>query len=142
MNCLSTRKIKKLHYNLSDMAAGRPPNIPRSDLGKRLFEARKRAGLSQKEVAEALGVTQQYVAGWERQGKSLRLELVIRLAKIFNASIDDILGSNNEGESKKITPTGRLRKTFDRASRLSRRQQDKIAEFVEAFVEKYETSKS
>ena len=121
------------------MAAGRPPNIPRSELGRKLFDARKKAGLSQKEVAAALGVTQQYVAGWERQGKSLRLELLIKLAEILNTSIDDLMGTN-EAKPRSSMPTGRLRKTFERASRLSRRQQDKIAEFLDAFVEKYETS--
>ena len=122
------------------MAAGRPPNIPRSEMGKKLFEARKRAGLSQKEIAEALSVTQQYVAGWERQGKSLRLDLLIKLAQLLNTSIDELMGSNGEEGSKKNIPTGRLRKTFARASKLSRRQQEKIAEFVEAFVEKYEAT--
>ena len=81
-------------------------------------------------------------AGWERQGKSLKLELVIKLAEILNTSIDELMGANGEKKTKKSMPTGRLRKTFERASRLSRRQQDKIAEFVEAFVEKYEASKS
>ncbi|MCD4655157.1 hypothetical protein K8T06_14645 [bacterium] len=40
--------------------------------------------------------------------------------------------------SQASSPTGKLKKTFERASKLSRRQQNKIAEFVEAFVEKHE----
>lgn len=40
-------------------------------LGNRLFQARKKSGLSQEDVAEKLGVSRQTVSKWE-SGGSLR----------------------------------------------------------------------
>jgi len=116
--------------------AGRPSNSKRSKYGQLLYDARQKAGLSQKEVAEALEVTQQYVAAWERIGKTLRLELLVRLADLYHMSLDELIDTKQKKDSK--NPTGRLRKSFDRASQLSRRQQEKIAEFVEAFAAMHE----
>ena len=116
--------------------AGRPSTTKRSEYGRLLYNARQKTGLSQKEVAKALGVTQQYVAAWERIGKTLRLELLVKLSSLYNMSLDELIGSKHEQPSK--GPTGRLRKSFEKAAQLSRRQQTKIAEFVEAFATVHE----
>ena len=132
MKQCSSQILEKRRYTQNMTSAGRPSNAERSEYGKLLYDARKKAGLSQKEVADALGVTQQYVAAWERIGKTLRLELLVNLAVLYNMSLDELIGLKHNRETK--GPTGRLRKSFDRASQLSRRQQEKIAEFVEAFA--------
>ncbi|MEJ7712995.1 MAG: hypothetical protein WKF84_24920 [Pyrinomonadaceae bacterium] len=40
--------------------------------------------------------------------------------------------------SQRGGPTGKVQKVFDDVARLPRRQQEKIAEFVSAFVAQYE----
>lgn len=133
---LSRRNTENGSY-ISNMAiAGRPSKIKKSEYGSRLYESRCRAGLSQNEVAQALGVTQQYVAAWERKGKTLRLELLVKLSSLYTTSVDMLVGATEPKNS--INPIGRLKKSFDRASKLSRRQQEKIAEFVDAFSAAHE----
>jgi hypothetical protein len=43
---------------------------------------------------------------------------------------------------KKGGPTGKLKKIFEDASGLPRRQQERIAEFVSAFINQYKQSRA
>lgn len=61
-------------------------------LGKMLREMRKNAQLTQSDVANLLGVTQQAVGKWEKEAASPDPETLLRLAGIFNVSVDELLG--------------------------------------------------
>lgn len=65
-----------------------------------LKKFRKHAGYTQKQVAEKLGISQNNYSYWE-QGKvkvsSLYLE---KLAKIFNCSVENLLGINKDEKIK------------------------------------------
>jgi transcriptional regulator with XRE-family HTH domain len=115
------------------MPMGRPPKTERSQFGERLASARQQLGLTQAQVARRLGITQQSYAGWERRETALKPEHLINLAAILEVSIEHLLGQV-ELRPRNGGPAGRLRQVFERASRLPRHQQNKIAEFVEAFV--------
>ena len=80
-----------------------------------------------------MGVSQQVVAAWERKAKALRTDTLIKLASILNISADELLGIK---PARQGGPTGRVRQVFDAVSALPRRQQQKIVDVVEAFVEK------
>ncbi len=65
--------------------------INREQIGVRIAALRKKAGLSQLELAEKLGVSAQAVSKWE-SGKNLPdIDLFRELAWIFNMTIDSIL---------------------------------------------------
>jgi transcriptional regulator with XRE-family HTH domain len=127
--------IFALDYS-SDMAMGRPAKTKRTEFGERLVTARQELGLSQAQVAERLGITQQSYGGWERRETALKPEHLIRLAEILNVTVDYLLGKEN-GRKRRGGPAGKLRQVFERASQLPRHQQSKVAEFVEAFVKQH-----
>jgi len=112
---------------------GRPAKHPRSDLGARIELARQHAGLSQIELAQKLGVTQQVVAVWERKSHTVRSDTLAKLAQILKVSVDELVGMKPP-RSKPTVAKGRLQQVFEAASRLPRRQQEKVAEFVQGFV--------
>jgi len=56
----------------------------------RLQELRKQKNLSQKELAEELGVTRQTINAIERERYNPSLDLAFKLAEFFNLSIEDI----------------------------------------------------
>lgn len=115
------------------MPAGRPAQSNRTDFGERLFRLREQRGLSQKQMAEKLAITQQSYAAWERRSTALKPEQMAALARLLDCSIDDLIGG--EPKSRRTSgPAGRVRRVFDAVSRLPRHQQNKVAEFVEAFV--------
>lgn len=58
-----------------------------------LLELRTRKGLSQEEVAEKLFVTRQAVSRWENGATTPNTEALKLLSKLFDVSINTILGS-------------------------------------------------
>lgn len=61
-------------------------------LGQRISELRAALGWSQVELAKRLGVAKQTVSNWENENIQPSIEMLIRLAKIFNVSTDYLLG--------------------------------------------------
>jgi transcriptional regulator with XRE-family HTH domain len=113
------------------MRTGRPSDHPRSDFGVRLTEARQRAGLSQAQLAEKVAADRRVVAHWERRSVTLKPEQLVALATALNTTTDELLGLK---PAKSNGPTGKVRQVFEQVSRLPRKQQAKVVEFVEAFV--------
>ena len=118
---------------------GRKLTKPRHKRGEHLMSLRLNAGLSQEELAQRIGVPQQTIAFWERTGKAPRSEVLPQLAEALGVTIETLLSENGAKikAKKKGGPNGKLRKIFEDASRLPRRQQEKIAEFVSAFINQY-----
>ena len=114
----------------SEIASKREP----SEFGARIAEARRRVGLTQVELARRLGVTQQVVAAWERRNVALRAEQIKFLAEALGTTADYLIGIAPIWRGTK-GPSGKVRQVFEQVSKLPRRQQQKVVEFVEAFVQ-------
>lgn len=112
---------------------GRPSNRKRAAFGERLVAAREEAGLSQRELADRLGVTQRALSWWEREPVALRPEQVAQLAGTLGVSADQLLGVPT-AKKRGTGPTGKARRVFEAVSRLPRHHQQKIVDVVESFV--------
>jgi transcriptional regulator with XRE-family HTH domain len=116
----------------------RPPQ------GVRLAELRKAAGLSQYELASYVGVPQANIAFWERSEKPPRSEVLPKMAEALGVTVEDLLIVGDEKPLRKKAaksngrPAGKVRKVFDRVSKLPRRQQEHIVNWISAYVSQYE----
>ena len=61
------------------------------NLGNNLFQARKKAGLSQETVAEKLGVSRQTVSKWETDETVPDIYQSKKLAKLYNLTLDELI---------------------------------------------------
>ena len=77
---------------LSFMKQGRPSTKPRTDFGRRMADARERAGITQQQLAEKLGTSQRAVAHWERDPVALRPDQIAAVADALNVTTDELLG--------------------------------------------------
>jgi transcriptional regulator with XRE-family HTH domain len=137
---LKTGDNENVDYN---SLMGRKFTKTRPKLGAHLAGLRVKAGLSQEDLAQRIGVLQQTIAFWEQTDKPPRSEILIKLADALGVKIETLLsGNGGVAVKKKGGPNGKLRKIFEDASRLPRRQQEKIAEFVSAFINQYRQSHS
>ena len=107
------------------MITGRPAKFERSPFGERLVAARQTLGLSQTQVAEKLGITQQTYAGWERRTTALRPDHIAQLAKVLNASVEHLLGQA-PAKQRGGGPVGKARRVFEEVSKLPRNRQKHI----------------
>ena len=75
--------------------------------GNRLYQLRKKAGLSQARLGEKLGVSNKAVSKWENGGAKPGVDLIHKLADVLSVSVDDLLEAD-PGEKKiaKIVITG------------------------------------
>ena len=65
-------------------------------MGKFIAEMRKVNGLTQKELAEQLGVTDKAVSKWERAASSPDIALLIPLAHILGVSTGELLNGEKD----------------------------------------------
>jgi transcriptional regulator with XRE-family HTH domain len=116
----------------------RPPQ------GTRLAELRKDAGLSQYELARYVGVPQANIAFWERSEKPPSSDVLPKMAQALGVTVEDLLLVGDEKPLKKKAaksnsrPAGKVREVFDRVSKLPRRQQEHIVNWISAYVSHYE----
>lgn len=70
--------------------------------GRELMRLRKRLGLTQKQVADAVGVTDQTVSNWEagRFEPRLTISQMQALCRVLQCSLDELPSFNDAEESK------------------------------------------
>ena len=68
----------------------------------RIKQLRKQKGLTQKEMAEAVGVGVSTVAMWESGKRTPSVKLLNDLSDLFDKSIDYILGTSDDDRSPKL----------------------------------------
>ena len=63
--------------------------------GEKIYKLRKENGLSQEDLADKLKVSRQSISKWETDCGYPETEKIIKLAKIFNVTIDYLLVEDN-----------------------------------------------
>lgn len=64
-------------------------------LSQRINELRLTNGWSQVQLAKKLNVTKQTVSNWENDNIQPSIDMLVRLAKVFNVTTDYLLGLEN-----------------------------------------------
>ena len=72
-------------------------------LGKRIIFHRKRMGLTQDQLAEKLGVTAQAVSKWENDLSCPDINMLPKLAELFETSTDALLGRETVFQGEVVT---------------------------------------
>lgn len=109
---------------------------PRPKQAARLVALRQAAGLSQAELAKLVRVSPKTIGFWETSPLPPRSDVLPPLAKALGVRVEDILGEEPV-RARRPGPVGKLQQIFDDISKLPRRQQDKILEFLSPIVEQY-----
>ena len=122
---------ENLCYFVSAMT-GRPPTKDASDFGKRVAEARRQRGLTQREFALLLGVSQKMVEYFERRADNVTADVVKKLAMVLEVSADDLLGLQTK--RVKPGPKSRLQSQIEQIQRLPRAKQQTISEVLDMAV--------
>jgi transcriptional regulator with XRE-family HTH domain len=133
MQALSHITVNGVYDPAMPTNMGRPTTRRRTAFGERLVAAREQAGLTQRELADRLRMTQRALSWWERQPVSLRPEQLAFLSVALGVSADFLLGIDFS-KKRGTGPTGKARKVFEAVSKLPRHQQQKIVDVVESFV--------
>ena len=103
--------------------------------GAHLAVLRRAAGLTQAELADAVGVPQTNIAFWEFSDKPPRSDVLPKLAVVLGVTVEVLLApSAPPPTTRKRGPRGRLLKAFEAATSLPKRQQQLVEQFVSTLL--------
>ena len=103
-------------------------------LGKRVTQLRKSRGMTQAELARALGVSQQAVFAYEIGDRRISAIVLERVARLFRLTMDQLLGFAPEPIRKgRLSP--RVMRHAERLQALSKTQQRFIARIIDVLEE-------
>ena len=80
----------------------------KENFGKNLSELRKKSGLSRKQLAGILGLSEITVGSYERGLRQPTFETLFRLADYFNVSLDELIGHVDATQYENAIQTYRL----------------------------------
>lgn len=96
--------------------------------------------MSQYELARYVGVPQPNIAFWERSEKPPRSDVLPKMAEALGVSVEHLLIVDAEKTPTRKAaksngrPASKVREVFDRVSRVPRRQQEHIVNWVSDYV--------
>ena len=99
----------------------------------KLKELRKSLGISQKTLAEAIGVSQQSINKYENHNIEPDITTLMRIAKYFNTSVDYIIGNSNENSVPLLNITDEESKIICIYRTLDNRKKNSILEILNIY---------
>ncbi len=75
-------------------------------LGEKIYELRTQHNLSQGDLANELNVSRQSISKWENGNSTPDLEKIVKLAEIFNISLDELIKNEEKETTFATTPEG------------------------------------
>ncbi len=109
--------------------------------GELLARLRQEAGLSQRDLAAEVNISQRMVAYYEKQTAHPPTHLLAILAKALGVSSDQLLGIK-EVKSNGRTRDNRLWRRFSQVEQLPQSQRKQIVQILDAFLEREKLRKA
>lgn len=101
-------------------------------LGQRVADLRQARGMTQSELAQALGLRQQVVATYELATRRLPASLLVPIAELFGVTIEELLGT--QPARIKPGPVPKLQRQFEAAADLPKSEQRFLSQMLERFL--------
>lgn len=92
--------------------------------GQRIKDARKAAGMTQKELGEKLGLSFQSIAQWENNLRKPKYETLEKIAQALDTTVDELMGIGNLSEE-------RIKKRQRESLKADGYEQEKIDKIME-----------
>lgn len=114
------------------MPAKRPP---KTAFAERLFALRKARGMTQVQLAEALGTSQRVISHYETAAELPPSASIVALARVLEVTADELLGLKAAAKPRlENPPKGRLWKRFQRMESLPERDQRAVLRLINSLV--------
>lgn len=105
-------------------------------LGQRVAERRKAQSLTQQQLAERLGISQQTLAHYEVGRLRIAVAMLPTLARELDVTVEDLLGEPTRSNKHKRGPTPKLQQQLEQISQLPRAKQRFVIEMLDTVLQK------
>lgn len=113
--------------------------IPVGQIAKNIIQLRKERGLTQTQLAEAMGISRNLLSNYELGRTHLTDESIIKLAEVLKVSADDILGLSHPKTISDEVPSIRFIRRIQRISKLPSADQKAILKNIDMFLKAAES---
>jgi len=103
-------------------------------LGLRIAGLRKDLDLTQQQLADLLGVSQQMVASYEVGRRRVPISLLPTLARVLATSMEGLIGETDKRNGKR-GPASKLQQQLDQVSQLPRAQQKFVSAMLDTVLQ-------
>jgi transcriptional regulator with XRE-family HTH domain len=126
--------MASFHHWTDDMAPD--DKLFYQKLGQRIAQFRKAQGLTQQQLAEVLGISQQTMAHYEVGRLRIAVAMLPPLTKALGITIEELLEEEKPKATKgKRGPTSVLERQIEQISHLPRAKQKFVMEMLEAVIQ-------
>lgn len=105
------------------------------ELGQRIARFRKAQGLTQVQLAEILGISQQTMAHYEVGRLRVSVAMLPPLAKALTVSVEDFIENVPSPQKHKRGPASKLQQQIERVSQLPRAKQKFVMEMLDTVIQ-------
>jgi transcriptional regulator with XRE-family HTH domain len=105
-------------------------------IGVRIAQMRKDKGLTQKELAERLEVTQPVVSDYENDVIRIPADVIGRIARVLEVTSDELLGLRSGERGRAGVKNRRLPRRLQAIDALPKRDQEALLRTIDAFISK------
>ncbi len=102
-------------------------------LGARIAAFRKSATITQVQLADTLGVSQQTVASWEVGRRGVPIATLPALARALSVSVETLIGE--KAAPAKRGPAPQLQQKIERLTRLPKAQQRLVMQILDGVLQ-------
>lgn len=104
-------------------------------LGARITRLRKDQGITQVQLAEQLGVSQQTITAYESGNRRVPISNLPRLATLLGTSIESLIGE--QPKPGKRGPAPKLQQQLEQLSRLPKAQQRLVSQLIDTVLQQH-----
>jgi transcriptional regulator with XRE-family HTH domain len=103
------------------------------DLGSRIAGLRKECGLTQTQLGEMIGVSQQQVVSFEKGRRKVPVSALPKLSEALGVPVEELIGI--ESQPSKRGPTPKLQQQLEQLQRLPRSKQRFVTEMLDTVLQ-------
>jgi transcriptional regulator with XRE-family HTH domain len=103
-------------------------------LGNRIAQLRKDQDITQVQLAELLGVSQQTINAYEVGRRRIQVSALPVIARALHTSIEELIGDDTRRGSKR-GPASRLQQQLDQVSQLPKAKQKFVSEMLDTVLQ-------
>ncbi len=101
-------------------------------LGQTIATLRKAQNMTQGQLAEYLGISQQHMASFEKGIRKVPASMLPTLAKRFSISVDELVGLKDKA---KRGPMPKLQRQIEQVAQLPRTKQKFVSEMLDTVIQ-------
>ena len=104
-----------------------------AQLGARIAQLRKEQGITQVQLADVLGTSQQTITAYEVGRRRVQVSSLPLIAKTLGVAIEDLIGPEPKPAAKR-GPAPKLQQQMDRISKLPKTQQRFVMQVIDSVI--------